>query len=66
MSSYPKRVREQTRRLAKRLSHEKIMAVYASPLGRTVETAHSCVSRAEEEERAKLGESRTQHLVIVF
>src|SRR4029077_17841460 len=30
--------REQTRRLAERLSHEKIMAVYASPLGRTVET----------------------------
>src|ERR1700737_3809101 len=31
--------REQTRRLAERLSHEKIMAIYASPLGRTVETA---------------------------
>src|SRR5437667_2820106 len=31
--------REQTRRLAQRLSHEKITAVYASPLGRTVETA---------------------------
>jgi broad specificity phosphatase PhoE len=31
--------REQTRRLAERLSHEKISAVYASPLGRTVETA---------------------------
>ncbi len=31
--------REQTRRLADRLSHEKITAVYASPLGRTVETA---------------------------
>ena len=31
--------REQTRRLAERLSDEKIMAVYASPLGRTVETA---------------------------
>src|SRR5205807_6090693 len=28
-----------TRRLAHRLSHEKIIAVYASPLGRTVETA---------------------------
>jgi len=28
--------REQTRRLAERLSHEKIVAVYASPLGRTV------------------------------
>jgi probable phosphoglycerate mutase len=31
--------REQTRRLAERLSHEKIVAVYASPLGRTAETA---------------------------
>jgi len=31
--------REQTRRLADRLSHEKITAIYASPLGRTVETA---------------------------
>jgi broad specificity phosphatase PhoE len=31
--------REQTRRLAERLSGEKIVAVYASPLGRTVETA---------------------------
>ena len=31
--------REQTRRLAERLSQEKIKAVYASPLGRTVETA---------------------------
>src|ERR1044071_6494815 len=30
---------EQTRRLAERLSHEKISAAYASPLGRTVETA---------------------------
>src|SRR3954466_11650592 len=31
--------REQTRRLADRLSHEKITAVYASPMARTVETA---------------------------
>src|SRR6266403_5391182 len=31
--------REQTQRLAQRLSREKIAAVYASPLGRTVETA---------------------------
>jgi broad specificity phosphatase PhoE len=31
--------REQTRRLAERLSGEKIAAVFASPLGRTVETA---------------------------
>ena len=31
--------REQARRLAERLSDEKIAAIYASPLGRTVETA---------------------------
>jgi broad specificity phosphatase PhoE len=31
--------REQTRRLAQRLNGEKIVAVFASPLGRTVETA---------------------------
>jgi broad specificity phosphatase PhoE len=31
--------REQTRRLAQRLSGEKIGAIFASPLGRTVETA---------------------------
>lgn len=31
--------RQQTRQLAERLSHEKIVAVFASPLGRTVETA---------------------------
>ena len=31
--------REQVRRLARRLAEEKIAAVYASPLGRTVETA---------------------------
>ena len=31
--------REQTQKLARRLTNEKIIAVYASPLGRTVETA---------------------------
>lgn len=31
--------REQTRRLAARLTQEKVAAVYASPLGRTIETA---------------------------
>src|SRR6185503_15402255 len=31
--------REQTRRLAERLSTEKIAAVFASPMGRTMETA---------------------------
>ena len=58
--------REQTRCLAERLSCQKITAVYASPLGRTFEPADSCVSRAEEGERAKLGESCTLHLVLVF
>ena len=36
--------REQTRRLAQRLIREKIAAVYASPLGRTVETAQILAS----------------------
>ena len=36
--------REQARRLAERLSDEKIAAVYASPLGRTVETARILAS----------------------
>ena len=36
--------REQTRRLAERLSHEKIVAIYASPLGRTIETANILAS----------------------
>ena len=31
--------REQARRLAIRLSRENVVAIYASPLGRTVETA---------------------------
>src|SRR6185503_1474559 len=31
--------REQTRRLAERLSTEKVSSVFASPLGRTMETA---------------------------
>jgi len=31
--------REQTRRLAKRIRHEKVSAIYTSPLGRTLETA---------------------------
>lgn len=31
--------REQTRRLSKRLTNEKIAAVFASPMGRTIETA---------------------------
>ena len=36
--------REQARHLAERLSQEKISAVYASPLGRTVETARILAS----------------------
>ena len=66
MSSCPKKVGNKPDCLAERLGCQKITAVYVSPLGRTVEAADSCVSRAEEEERAKLGESRTQHLVLMF
>ena len=36
--------REQTRRLAERLGRERIVAVYASPLGRTIETARILAS----------------------
>jgi broad specificity phosphatase PhoE len=58
--------REQPRCLAERLSCQKITAVYAPPLGRTVEPADSCLSRAAEEERGKSSESRTQYLVLAF
>lgn len=49
--------REQTRRLAERLTEEKIAAVFASPLGRTLETAkilaapHQLAIQAREELR---------------
>jgi len=50
--------REQTRRLSKRLTNEKIAAVYASPLGRTVETSRILAAPhgLEVETRAELRE----------
>ena len=50
--------REQTRRLGKRLTTEKIVAVYASPLGRTVETSQILAAphRLEVQTRAELRE----------
>src|SRR6266480_1733632 len=47
--------REQTRRLAERLSLEKIVAVYASPLGRTVETAQILAAPHELEVQTRDG-----------
>src|SRR5437667_11780994 len=48
--------REQTRRLAQRLRREKIAAVYASPLGRTLDTAQFLA------EPYKLDVLKRQHL----
>ncbi len=50
--------REQARRLAVRLSQEKVAAIYASPLGRTVETAQILAAphKLEVETRAGLRE----------
>src|SRR5216110_2055967 len=53
--------REQTRRLADRLSHEKIMAVYASPLGRTVETAQILAAPHKLEVRMRDGFREINH-----
>ncbi len=53
--------REQTRRLANRLSHEKIMAVYASPLGRTVETAQILAGPHKLEVQARDGFREINH-----
>src|SRR5207237_5791345 len=53
--------REQTRRLADRLSHEKIMAVYASPLGRTVETASILAAPHKLEVRMRDGFREINH-----
>ena len=53
--------REQTRRLADRLSHEKIMAVYASPLGRTVETAQILAGPHKLEVQARDGFREINH-----
>ena len=53
--------REQTRRLAHRLSHEKIAAVYASPLGRTVETASILAAPHKLEVQARDGFREINH-----
>src|SRR6266705_4548988 len=53
--------REQTRRLAERLSHEKIVAVYASPLGRTVETAQILAAPHELEVQTRDGLREISH-----
>lgn len=53
--------REQTRRLAERLSRAKIVAVYASPLGRTVETANILASPHKLEVRARDGLREINH-----
>src|SRR5207244_3238734 len=53
--------REQTRRLAARLSHEKIMAVYASPLCRTVETAQILAGPHKLEVQARDGFREINH-----
>src|ERR1041384_3188356 len=53
--------REQTRRLAERLSHEKIVAVYASPLGRTLETAQILAAPHELEVQIRDGFREISH-----
>src|SRR5207302_2016626 len=53
--------REQTRRLADRLSHEKILAVYASPMGRTVETAQILAGPHKLEVQARDGFREINH-----
>src|SRR5881275_1581398 len=53
--------REQTRRLADRLSHEKIMAIYASPLGRTVETASILAAQHKLEVQTRDGFREINH-----
>src|SRR5438874_4163259 len=53
--------REQTRRLADRLTQEKIMAVYASPLGRTVETASILAAPHKLEVRMRDGFREINH-----
>src|SRR5437899_3200887 len=53
--------REQTRRLADRLSHENIMADYASPLGRTVETAQILAGPQKLEVQTRDGFGKINH-----
>jgi len=53
--------REQTRRLAERLSREKIAAVYASPLGRTMETAQILAASHQLEVQTRDGLREISH-----
>ncbi len=53
--------REQARRLAVRLSHEKVTAIYASPLGRTVETARILATPHELEVQTRDGLREISH-----
>jgi broad specificity phosphatase PhoE len=53
--------REQIRRLAERLSQEKIAAVYASPLSRTVETAQILAAPHDLEVQARDGLREISH-----
>ncbi len=53
--------REQTRRLAERLSREKIAAVYTSPLGRTMETAQILAASHQLEVQAYDGLREISH-----
>src|SRR4030095_10068793 len=53
--------REQIRQLAERLSNEKIAAVYASPLGRTVETAQILAAPHEIEVQTRDGLREISH-----
>jgi broad specificity phosphatase PhoE len=53
--------REQTQRLAERLSDERIMGVFASPLGRTVETAQILAAPHELEVQTRDGLREISH-----
>ncbi len=53
--------REQARRLAERLSREKIVAVYASPLGRTIETARILAAPHDLQVRTRDGFREISH-----
>nr|MBA3652366.1 histidine phosphatase family protein [Chthoniobacterales bacterium] len=53
--------REQTHRLAQRLATEKISAVYASPLGRTTETAQILAGPHDLEVQAREGLREISH-----
>jgi broad specificity phosphatase PhoE len=53
--------REQTRRLAERLSGERIAAVYASPLGRTIETAQILAAPHQLDVQAREGLREISH-----